>query len=246
MLFRSSFSPAARARRASLGAHAIDASVVPAFRRMKDFLVREYLPACLPDVGAWQLPRGAEIYAYEARFHTTTTLTPEQIHATGLAEVARIRAEMQAVMKEAGFTGTLAEFFTFLRTDRRFFYDSAEALLEGYRALAKTIDPRLVLLFGTLPRTPYGVEPIEATAAPDTTTAYYGRPAEDGSRAGTYYVNLYEPSSRPRWEMMALSLHESVPGHHLQIALAMESGKMPEFRKNAGWSAFVEGWALYA
>jgi uncharacterized protein (DUF885 family) len=244
--FPESFPEAERARLQQAAQEAIAYEVIPAFVRFKDFFDKQYLPACPAEVGIWNLPNGKEMYAYFVREHTTTDLTPAQIHETGLREVARIRSAMQKVMEETGFKGTRAEFFNYLRTDARFHTNSPDDLLEAYRATAKRVDPNLIKVFRTLPRMPYGVEPIPALEAPDTTAAYYRPPAADGSRAGTFMVNLYKPDQRSNWEMTALTLHESVPGHHLQISLAMEQQDLPNFRRYGYYDAFGEGWALYA
>jgi prolyl oligopeptidase len=241
-----SFAATDRERLAREAKEAIASAVVPAYRRFKDFFVGEYLPACFPEVGAWQMPRGKDAYAYLVRYHTTTNMTPQQVHDIGLREVARIRGEMLALMERVEFKGTLPDFFAWLRTDARFFYPDGPSLFRAYEATAKRIDPRLVKLFKTLPRTPYGVEAVPDNVAPDTYTAYYREPAADGTRAGTFFVNLYKPEARPKWEMMALALHESVPGHHLQIALASEQRGLPEFRRHGSYTAYVEGWGLYA
>jgi uncharacterized protein (DUF885 family) len=244
--FSRNISAADQQRLAAAARQAVEQQIIPSFQKFKQFFVNEYLPGCFDQVGAWQLPHGQELYAFEVRQHTTTNLTPEEIHQIGLREVERIRNEMQQIMQRTGFKGTREEFFKFLRSDAQFFYKTPDDLFEAYKALAKTIDPNLVKMFHTIPREPYGVEAIPDTVAPDTTTAYYRPGAADGSRAGTYFVNLYKPETRPKWEMLALTLHESVPGHHLQIARAHELGEMPKFRRFGGYTAFTEGWGLYA
>jgi uncharacterized protein (DUF885 family) len=244
--FPSTISSGDQQRLERAAAAAISVHIIPSYQRFKKFFVEEYLPATFEEVGAWQMPQGEAMYAFFTRKFTTTNVTPREVHEKGLSEVKRIRAAMHDVMNQVGFKGTLPEFFTLLRTDKRFYYQNPEELLAAYQAMSKRIDPHLVKVFKTLPRMPYGVEVIPAASAPDTTTAYYRQPAADGSRAGTYFVNLYKPESRPKWEMMALSLHEAVPGHHLQIALAQELGDIPNFRRFGGYTAFVEGWGLYA
>jgi uncharacterized protein (DUF885 family) len=244
--FPSAISQADQQRLQQDARKAVEQQVVPAFTKFKQFFVSEYMPACYEQVGAWQLPQGGDLYAQMIRHYTTTNETPEEVHQIGLKEVARINREMDRVMQQTGFKGSREEFFKFLRTDPQFFYKTPEDLFEGYKALAKTVDPNLVKVFRTLPREPYGVEAIPAAFAPDTTAAYYRPGAADGSRAGTYFVNLYKPDARPKWEMTALTLHESVPGHHLQIARAHELGEMPKFRRYGEYTVFVEGWGLYA
>ncbi|NBD13883.1 MULTISPECIES: DUF885 family protein [Corallococcus] len=239
------FAPEDARRLAQAGRDAIANTVVPALRRALDFLTAEYLPAAPETVGVWQFPDGEALYAFLARRHTTTRLTPEEIHAVGLAEVQRLRAEMDRVMARTGFTGTLQAFFESLRTETRFYEPTGDALLARYRALAKRIDPLLERLFRTLPKKPYVVEPIPEAMAPDVTTGFYFPAAADGSRPGIFQVNLYRPETRPVWEMVPLTLHEAVPGHHFQIALASEQTELPEFRRFTSYVAFDEGWALY-
>ena len=240
-----SFDEETRETLSSSAATIIAEEINPALQELLSFLEQDYLPAArAPGIGS--LPGGKQVYSRLAQHFTTTDLTPDEIHEIGLQEVARIRSEMLAVIEEVKFEGDIAAFNTFLRTDPQFYYDTPEALLEGYQAVSKRLDPGLVKLFGKLPRAPYGVRPIPDEEAPDTTTAYYMRPAIDGSRPGWYYVNLHQPAVRPKFEMEVLSVHESVPGHHLQIALAQELTGLPEFRRNGGFTAFIEGWGLYS
>ena len=224
----------------------IDDIVVPAYRELARYFEKTYLPGSRDSVGLSNLPNGSSWYEFRARNYTTTSMTPDDIHRLGLNEVKRIRDEMQLIIDELEFDGDFQAFLTFLRTDPQFYFDDPDALYEAYLATCKRIDPELVKLFGKLPRMPYGVKPIPAATAPDTTTAYYSRPAADGSRAGTYWVNLYMPEVRPKYEIEVLSVHEAMPGHHLQLALQQELGNMPNFRRFSGFTAFVEGWGLYS
>ena len=221
-------------------------AVAPAFRRLHTFLAERYVPGCRESIAMRDLPDGMAWYRVRARASTTTDLTPEQIHAIGLAEVKRIRAQMDSVIAASGFRGSFVEFVQFLRTDPRFYFTTADDLLRASRDVAKRADPELVRLFGTLPRLPYGIAPIPAYAERSQTTAYYQPGSPAAARAGTYFVNTYDLSARPKWEMQALTLHEAVPGHHLQIALAQELTGVPEFRRYGGYTAFVEGWGLYS
>ena len=235
-----------QARLRQRAATLIDDEIVPAYREYLRYFEDTYLPACRDSIGASELPYGEEFYRYRVRLYTTTQMTPDEIHELGLSEVQRIRNQMLSIIDELEFGGSFADFLQFLRSDPRFYYDNPDALFEAYLATAKRIDPELVKLFGKLPRMPYGLRPIPASVAPDTTTAYYSRPAADGSRAGYYYVNLYRPEVRPKYEIEVLTVHEAVPGHHLQIALAQELEGMPDFRRYAGFTAFIEGWGLYS
>jgi prolyl oligopeptidase len=224
----------------------IEKSIVPAYRKFSRYFNDTYLPASRESIGASDLPYGKEFYEFRVRHFTTTEMTPDEVHRLGLNEVKRIHAEMQLVIDELEFDGDFGEFLQFLRVDPRFYFDSPDALFEAYLATSKRIDPELVKLFGKLPRIPYGLRPIPDNIAPDTTTAYYSGPAADGSRAGYYYVNLYKPEVRPKYEIEVLTVHEAVPGHHLQIALQMELEDMPAFRRYSGFTAFTEGWGLYS
>jgi len=244
--FPDAISETERARLTEAGRSAIATSVVPAYRAFLAFMRDEYVPAAREDIAASSLPDGRAFYEHRIRRFTTLDLTPRQVHETGLAEVARIRAEMEAIIANVGFEGGFAEFVDYLRTDSAFYVATPEALMRETAYVLKRMDGQLPALFKTLPRMPYGIRPVPDFIAPKTSTAYYSRPAGDGTRAGFYYINTYDLPSRPLYEIEALSLHEAVPGHHLQIAIQQELEGLPEFRRFSGFTAFVEGWALYA
>jgi uncharacterized protein (DUF885 family) len=227
------------------GRAAIVNSVVPGYRALLQFMLDEYIPAGREDIAASSLPDGRAFYEHRVRKNTTLDLTPQQVHDIGLEEVQRIRDEMDEVIRRVGFQGGFREFVHFLRTDERFYADTPEALMKEVALIMKKMDGQLPRLFKELPRAPYGLRQIPDHIASKTTSAYYFPPAGDGTKAGFYYVNTYDLKSRPLYEYEALSLHEAVPGHHLQLALQMELD-LPAFRRFGGITAFVEGWALYA
>jgi uncharacterized protein (DUF885 family) len=225
---------------------AIVESLVPGYHAFYDFMRDEYVPSARASIAASDLPDGKEWYEHRVRRFTTLDVTPQQVHDTGLAEVARLRAEMQEVIDGVGFQGTFAEFVDFLRTDDRFYVDTPDELMKEVAIVLKKMDGELPRLFKTLPRMPYGIKRVPDYIAPKTTTAYYNPPAGDGTRAGYYFVNCYDLKSRPLYEIEALSLHEAVPGHHLQVAIMMELENVPQFRRFGWVTAFGEGWALYS
>ncbi len=231
-------------------------AVRSAVKKLGDFVVEEYIPKCRTTIAAKDLPDGEAYYQYQVRMMTTTEMTPAEIHELGKQEVARIRAEMMGVIRSSDFMqrkgGAISgddalfqAFIEYLRTDQRFYYSDGRALLAGYRDVCKQVDAGLPKLFGKLPRLPYGVREIPAFMAPDQTTAYYRRGDIRNAEPGYFFANTYALDQRPRYEMVPLALHEAVPGHHLQIALAQEMEGLPEFRKEWGFDAFGEGWALY-
>jgi len=224
----------------------IEGAVVPAYRALGRFMEETYLPGARTTTAAADLPDGARFYEHRVEMFVSRPVSPQEVHETGLTEVRRILQEMEAVRRKVGFRGDHAAFGEFLRTEPRFYAPSAEQLLKEVAYILKRMDGELPRLFRRLPRLPYGIKPVPDYVAPQTTTAYYWEGAGDGSRAGFYYVNTYDLRSRPLYELEALSLHEAVPGHHLQIALQQELKDLPEFRRFEGFTAFVEGWALYA
>lgn len=225
---------------------AFSEKIAPAYERMLTFMEEEYIPAARETIGLSDMPDGEAWYAYNVKRLTTTSLTPAEIHQIGLSEVARIRTEMDRVIEESGFEGSFEEFLHFLRTDPQFYHTNKQDLLREYREIAKRADPELMKVFGHLPRTPYGVIEVPSYAEQSQTTAYYQRGSTEAGRPGYFYANTYALDTRPRWEMEALTLHEAVPGHHLQLSIQAELENVPWFRKTGGYTGFVEGWGLYS
>ena len=242
--FPAAIAPADRARLEARGIEAIRGVIVPALGRLHRFMAETYLPACREDIAATRLPDGEAYYRAQIRLYTTTDLSAQEVHEIGLKEVGRIRAEMDGIIRSTGFSGSFAEFLAMLRTDPRFARMESDRVLPGFRDIAKRVDPELPKLFAELPRAPYGIREIPAYQG--ETAEHYTPGAADGSRAGYFNANVLPGATRRPYEMEALLLHEAVPGHHLQIARAQELKDLPEFRRTGGYSAFSEGWGLYA
>ena len=235
-----------QARLLAAGRAAIQKAVVPGYRKLLAFFVDEYVPGARTTTGASDLPRGRAYYEQRVKAFTTLDVTPEQVHETGLREVARIRAEMEEVIRKVGFAGDFPAFLKFLRTDPRFYAKTPEELLRQASFIAKRMDGQLPRFFRVLPRLPYGIEPVPPDIAPKFTGGRYIEAPVGGTRAGMYWVNTYALENRPLYVLEALTLHEAVPGHHLQIALQQELAGVPEFRRVFSADAFVEGWGLYS
>jgi len=238
---------AERDRLAAAYARTIGDGVLPAYRRLRDFVRDEYLPKTRSTVAWTALPDGAAWYAFKVQEHTTTSLAPDEIHEIGLREVARIRGEMDQVRQQVGFQGDLPAFFRFLETDPRFYFTQGADLLNGYRMLKVRIDAALPALFSVFPRADYEVREVEAFRAASAAGGYYQSGSADGSRPGIFYVNTYNLKAQPKYGMETLSLHEAAPGHHFQRSIQQELEGVPRFRRFGGdYTAYAEGWALYA
>jgi len=226
--------------------HVIENDVYVSYRSLLSFFLEDYLPHCRESIACIDFPKGDEYYQYLIKGYTTTDLTAQEIHEIGVNEVARIRSEMRTVIEGSDFEGSFDEFLTFLRTSPEFYFDTEDELLDAYRAICKRADAQLPKFFGRLPRLPYGVKAIPDYQAPASPTAYYYSGSQRAGRSGYFMANTYKLESRPKYEMEALSVHEAVPGHHLQISLAHELENIPMFRRYGGYTAFIEGWGLYS
>jgi uncharacterized protein (DUF885 family) len=219
--------------------------LMPSFRQLRKYVNDEYLPHTRETVGLAGLPNGQALYAYNVKVSTTTDMTPAQLHAIGLSEVARIHGEMHEVMKEVGFKGSLQDFFKYLTTDKRFEFASEKALLDAYNSLRVRVDAGVPKLFAVTPKAKFEIRPIEEFRAKSAAGGEYQGPSEDGSRPGIFYVNTFDLPTRKTWDMEDLYLHEAIPGHHFQISIQQELSGVPAFRRFGGDTAYVEGWALY-
>lgn len=228
------------------GKKAIENSIVPAYKKLLDFVENQYLPVCRQEEGIWSLPDGKERYEYLARYHTTTNLTPQEIFDLGKRELEWIHRDMNKIKNQVGFKGSLQQFIQHLRTSPKFYYTSKDSLMEGFRRILVKMDARLPELFGRLPRAKWDLKEIEAFRADAAPDAYYYSPPEDFSRPGYFYVNTSHLNMRPKYTMEALAYHEAVPGHHLQGCIQQELQNIPQFRKYEWFTSFGEGWALYS
>jgi len=223
----------------------IGTQLMPAYRRLRDYIANDYMPHARDSVGLDKLPGGAAWYAYDVRQNTTTDMTPAQIHQLGLDEVARIQGQIREVMKQVRFKGSLQDFFKFMRTDPRFAFKSEDELLAHYRDIEARVMAGVPKLFSLVPKAKFEIRPVEPYRAQSAAGGEYQGPSEDGKRPGIFYVNTFDLPSRRTWDAEDLFLHEAIPGHHYQIALQQELTDLPKFRRFGGETAFAEGWALY-
>ena len=240
------FSDEDRDRLAAAFKDAIQNKIIPAYTRLNNFVGDEYLNAARETVGLYDLPNGRDWYAYNVKLITTTDLTPDEIHQIGLDEVERIQGEMHGVMEEVGFEGDLKDFFEFLNTDEQFYFDEPEQLIQGYRDMSDHISELSKGLFNVFPKTGFEVRRIEPFREESAAGGQYSTGTPDGSRPGVFYANAYDIKSRPIWAMESLFLHEAIPGHHFQRSLQVENESLPGFRRFGGYTAYTEGWGLYA
>lgn len=227
------------------GKRVIEQQVLPLYQAFYDFMTTEYIPGARTEIASASLPDGPAFYENRVRYYTTLDMSSDEVHQLGIKEVKRIRAEMQTIIDDLAFGGSFADFLHFLRTDPQFYPKTAEELLKEAAYIAKKADAMLPKYFGKLPRTPYGIQPVPAEIAPKYTTGRYSGSSRD-DQPGYYWVNTYALDKRPLYEMEALTLHEAVPGHHLQISLNKELTNLPNFRRHSYISAFGEGWGLYS
>lgn len=240
------FSDADKARITAEYRTMIEKEIMPSYRRMREFIANDYLPACRDTAGMGDLPNGQAWYAFNAYQSTSTRLQPAEIHQIGLGEVKRLHGEIRKVMQQVGFKGSMQDFFKYVNTDKKFEFASEDALLAHYRSIEATLEPGLNRMFNLKPQAGFEIRPIEAFRAKSAAGGQYQSPSEDGSRPGIFYVNTYELPSRKTWDSEDLFLHEAKPGHHFQLAIQQELKGLPNFRRFGGETAYIEGWGLYS